>query len=262
MAKTRKVEDLTGRKFHKLTVLERAENYVSPQGKTKSRWKCICECGNIVMVLRNELLFGHTYSCGCYGKQRRIELGKTKKKHNNYDLSGQYGICYASNTGEEILFDLEDYDLIKDYCWHVVNSGKIKKNGEYYRRVSARNNDGKPIRLHRLIMNVHDKNLCVDHINRNTLDNRKENLRICTHKENVCNVAPYNKLNVKGVYETDNHRYSASININGQVIYLGTYDTIKEAADVYDAKAKETFGEFAYLNNYEIINPSETEVIK
>jgi hypothetical protein len=55
-------------------------------------------------------------------------MTKTKaqklKKFNQYDLSGSYGIGYCSNTNNPFYFDLEDYDLIKDYCWMEVVYGK------------------------------------------------------------------------------------------------------------------------------------------
>lgn len=59
------VEDLTGRVFGKLTVIERSTNHMDGG----SRWKCVCECGNIVNIPRRFLLSGHTKSCGCYQRQ-------------------------------------------------------------------------------------------------------------------------------------------------------------------------------------------------
>ena len=47
---------------------------------------------------------------------------KCNKKYNKYDLSGEYGIGWTSNTNQEFYFDLEDYDKIKDYCW-IYNKG-------------------------------------------------------------------------------------------------------------------------------------------
>ena len=242
-----KVEDLTGQRFNMLTVIKRADNYVSPHGKTYSRWECLCDCGNTTIVSRGQLKNGGTRSCGCYQKQQVSELGKRAKKYNEDNLDGQYGICYASNTHEEILFDLDDYEKIKDYCW------KIEKPGKTYKRVSARSKEDShsPIRLHRLIMGVNDPNIQIDHINRNPLDNRKENLRICSMQENLFNRAAYNKYKVKGVWRNRQNKYQASIRKDGHVYYLGTFPTIKEASDAYDKKAIELFGEFACLNNYQ-----------
>lgn len=57
--------DLTGRKFGKLTVLEKAESSHTPNGNTITMWKCKCECGNEVTVASQKLRTGHTTSCGC-----------------------------------------------------------------------------------------------------------------------------------------------------------------------------------------------------
>ena len=80
-------------------------------------------------------------------------------------------------------FDLEDYDKIKDYCWYFDN-----------RYLKARDieseNPNKKIRMHRLVTNCPDE-LEPNHKNYNTLDNRKENLEIVTHKENMMKRRPY-----------------------------------------------------------------------
>ena len=68
---------------------------------------------------------GHTKSCGCLNNEKRSLLGKNSKKYNKYNLNGEYGIGWTSNTNEEFYFDLEDYDKIKDYCWFLDNRGYI-----------------------------------------------------------------------------------------------------------------------------------------
>ena len=58
--------DLTGQRFGRLTVVSRAENYVSPTGKSRHlRWDCICDCGNKCTVNGDFLKEGRTKSCGC-----------------------------------------------------------------------------------------------------------------------------------------------------------------------------------------------------
>ena len=71
-----KFEDLTGRKFHRLTVAGRAENYVSPKGYNLVMWNCVCECGNKSVVGTAQLKSGKTKSCGCYNKEN---IEKRKK---------------------------------------------------------------------------------------------------------------------------------------------------------------------------------------
>lgn len=64
-----KIKDLTGQKFGRLTVIERAEDYISPNGKKTPQWKCKCECGNVKIVVGNILKRGLTQSCGCLQKE-------------------------------------------------------------------------------------------------------------------------------------------------------------------------------------------------
>lgn len=64
-----KVNDLTGKKFGKLTVLKRDENAKAG----RSRWICKCECGKKAPVLRNHLTTGHATSCGCARKYMNLK---------------------------------------------------------------------------------------------------------------------------------------------------------------------------------------------
>lgn len=76
-----KREILVGDRFGRLTVVERAENYISPQGQARKRWSCKCDCGNMVTVLSGALVSGDTRSCGCLQK----EIAKTTfTKHGTW----------------------------------------------------------------------------------------------------------------------------------------------------------------------------------
>lgn len=110
------------------------------------------------------------------------------RKYNRYDLSGEYGIGWT-NKDEEFYFDLEDYDKIKDYCWYFDNRYLKARDikGSY---------SGKRVRMHRLVTNCPD-DLEPNHKNRNTLDNRKENLEIVTHQENMAKRRPSSEWNFK-----------------------------------------------------------------
>ena len=108
--------------------------------------------------------------------------------------------------------------------------------------------------MHRQIMNLtfSDKQ-CVDHINRDRLDNRKSNLRFCTRTENNHNMklSSRNKSGAKGIYK-DKNRLRVSIMFNGKKIYLGTFpntpEGFKQAKIAYNNAAIKYYGEFAYLN--------------
>jgi hypothetical protein len=89
----------------------------------------------------------------------------------------------------------------------------------------------------------------VDHINRNGLDNRKTNLRLCEGWQNALNksVRRDNRSGYKGVSRYY-CKWKATVAVSGKHFYLGLFDTPKEAADAYDKAATELHGRFACLN--------------
>lgn len=146
-------KDLSGQKFGRLTVIKQVEDYISPRGKHYAMWCCRCDCGNLCSVLGISLKWGNTQSCGCLLKEVAAQKGKNSKKYNRYDLSGDFGIGYTSNTNVEFYFDKSDYDLIKDYCWFENDQGYIATN----------QNKQHIMRLYRLIMGFPD-NKDIDHM--------------------------------------------------------------------------------------------------
>ena len=144
------------------------------------------------------------------------------------------------------LVDDEDFVLLSAFRW----SAQKQHNGTFYavrgRRVGGR---CETIRMHRSIINA-PSNVQVDHINGDGLDNRKANLRMATSQENNRNrtKAPRGSSTFKGVSMRESGRWSARITVNGNGIYLGTFDSEKDAAHAYNEKARELFAEFAKLN--------------
>lgn len=123
--------------------------------------------------------------------------------------------------------------------------GTVKPIG--YRVATVDNNQ---YRVHKLIWLYHHGYLPneLDHINRERDDNRIENLRECTHQQNLGN-SKARTGRYKGVSLCkQTQKWKAQISINGTTQNLGRYHTPGEAALVYNEKAKENFGEFAYLN--------------
>lgn len=229
-----KFVDLTGNKYGRLTVIKRIE---TDRGE-RVKWLCQCDCGNLHTTVSYSLTHGLCQSCGCINQSAEY-----RRSNNYYDLSGNYGIGFTAKN-EAFYFDLEDYDIIKNIGWSCNSQGYIIGN-------ITINGKQRHIGLHRLIMGSPEK-MMVDHINGNKLDNRKSNLRICNNKENTRNssVQKRNKLSAKGVSITHSNTYQAQIQVDGKLKYLGSYKTIKEAADAYDLAAQKYFGEFARLNNY------------
>lgn len=145
--------------------------------------------------------------------------------------------------------DDEDYIYLSKYKWHYERG--YARRSEY--QGGGRSNPKiKHIRMHQDLLSC-PEDMHTDHINRNKLDNRKENLRIVTRSQNFANRELYssNKSGFKGVsYLKQNKKWQAEIQCNKVQYYLGSFDTPQEAAKVYDNKARELFGDFAKLNFY------------
>jgi len=151
-----------------------------------------------------------------------------------------------------ILIDDEDYDKIKNITWHI---GYERHSGGYYVLSKIWVKEEKKqyqIAMHRIIMDC-PKGMIVDHINHNGLDNRKCNLRICTHSENGRNVKKHRidtSSRYKGVCKkTKEKNYSAQITIDKKRIHIGTFKTEDQAAIAYNIAALKHHGEYASLNN-------------
>jgi len=145
--------------------------------------------------------------------------------------------------GQIALVDDEDYEKLSKYKWYAHMS-----HGHYYaiRNIYTQNRKRSAVKMHRQIMgNI--PNVQYDHTDGNGLNNCKNNLRRCTHGQNVMNSRK--RANVssayKGVYKIQGcNRWAAQANKQ----YLGLFASEVEAAKAYDKKAKEVFGEFARLN--------------
>lgn len=220
-------EDLTNRKFGRWTVIKQSENYITPKGRHSANWLCRCECGTIRAVHGWMLKSGKTISCGCYNREVNASRGK---KYNTFDLSGKYGIGYTSKN-EMFYFDKEDYDKIKNYCWYINHHGYL---------MARRINENRVVLFHRLVFN--EPNQIIDHKNHNKLDNRKENLRLCTAQQNNMN-----RSHVKGItYHKRDKKWQATIGYNYQHIHLGYFDTEEEAIKARKQAENLYFGQYSF----------------
>jgi len=182
---------------------------------------------------------------------KKIRLWK-----NRNELSDEYTIV-----------DDEDYDKVVEHLRRYRKDGSLRKgSGKWYLNAPTGRKyamDGSRYKsVHRFVMG-NPKDMDIDHIDGNALDNRKENLRICTRSQNCCNkkVRRDSGTGVKGVYKLKRENckkpFCAYINNpkfkfpNNRHIHLGYYKTIEEAALAYNKKAIEMYGEFAVLNEVE-----------
>lgn len=143
------------------------------------------------------------------------------------------------------LISREDIKYVTKFKWYLnannypATYGTIDRNLRFSR----------PKPLHRLLFTMLEKNMVVDHINRNKLDNRRENLRICTQKQNSYNRTKNknSKSNFKGVRK-NKKSYTAIVTKDNKTYSINGIKTEKEAAKVYDMMAEELFGQYAGKN--------------
>ena len=148
---------------------------------------------------------------------------------------------YASN-GEEILIDLENYNWLSEPNWTIIKAGRNK--------YAITNYNTEVILMHRLIMEAKSGEE-VDHRNHNGLDNRRTNLRFCTHAQNAANksFSLGGASKYKGVsWNIRSKKWVVRIQVNNEIKHLGYFFTEKAAARIYDEAALSYFGEFAYTN--------------
>jgi hypothetical protein len=148
--------------------------------------------------------------------------------------------------GAVAIVDDADYERMTTHRWCLTSSG--------YARRSINPARGKPYQhefMHRVIAGA-PKGTVVDHINGNKLDNRRENLRICSAAENRWNRPKpqcASRSQYKGVhFIPTSDRWRAAIYVKHKKHNLGTFATELDAAQAYDRAAKELHGQFAVLN--------------
>lgn len=145
------------------------------------------------------------------------------------------------STGETVLVSPEDHRFLTQFNWY-----RSKSPRSTYAVTSV---GGKTVYMHRLIMAA-PQGLEVDHVNNDGLDNRRENLRLCTSAENKANmrIRCDNKSGNKGVnFDKQTGKWRARIKFNNKEYSLGRHTT-KEAAIKAREKAQILHGEFARLH--------------
>ena len=147
--------------------------------------------------------------------------------------------------GQIALIDDQDYELVSRYRWYA-KWDKSTQGFYAIRNTPTVNGKRTTVRMHTFLMGG-----ATDHVNHDTLDNRRRNLRLATKSQNGANrrINRNNSSGYRGVHwDRRNKRWRASISHDGHRRSLGYFDDLKNAAQAYDNAARVLFGEFAYLN--------------
>lgn len=143
---------------------------------------------------------------------------------------------------QDVFIDDEDYNLISMFNWIITKAGYVFTATTRKTRES--------LYLHRVIMGcIKGDGKTVDHINGDKLDNRRNNLRFCTQKENIINSCPYGEVEYKGVYRHRN-KFRAGVTIRKKPLHLGAYNTKKEAALAVDKAYRKYYPDFLLRLNF------------
>jgi len=229
-------EDLTGRVFGRLKVIEQAEDYVDRDGVHYARWLCECSCEKHNKVIRRDsaLKSDRCPSCGCVKQE---DTHKRFKKYNQYIFMEDYVIGISGNTDDLFYVDLDDYEKIKHIYWRV----RIKHNMKILFGYNPENR--KTVTMHGYLGFKY-----YDHIDRNELNNRKNNLRKATSMENSRNRSTYssNKSGVTGVYwDKQTNKWMVQIKVNKKGITIGRFADKDDAIRARLEAEVKYFGEFA-----------------
>ena len=160
-----KLNDLTGQKVGRLTVICREGTYQRPSGNKEPTWRCKCECGNEVVVHSSNLKRKNTLSCGCLQAENR----KVPRRETEYEIRGD--VAYVKSfDGVEFVINTCDLDDVLKHRWHG--------NGHGYMADEHGNTIHRFLMKPPAVMDVH-------HINENKLDNRRINLLMLSRSEHT-----------------------------------------------------------------------------
>lgn len=154
--------------------------------------------------------------------------------------------------GKSAVVDDETFEYLNQYKWYYHQRVKTNKPGYAARRETTSKGKSRIVFMQYYILPKKD-DLSIDHINGDSLDNRRSNLRYCTKEQNSFNVSRRRngQSKYKGVTFFHNHidKWRANIYLNGRQTFLGTFDNEEDAARAYNRAAKKAHGNFARLND-------------
>lgn len=220
------VKEMSGQRFGSLTVVS-----FSHTVKTHSFWKCKCDCGTELLVRRNSLVSGSQKSCGCSRK---------KKWEPIFREDGTALIPLS--RGFNAVVDSEDVPKLLHTSWYCTQSRE-------FLNYAVSEVGKKTVIMSRLILGATGR-VDVDHINHDTLDNRKCNLRIVTHSQNCMNRLTRAKGYSLRKSGSMKGKWAAYIRVNQVLLHLGFFDEEKGAIEARKIAEQKYFGEFSCKEKY------------
>jgi len=193
------------------------------------RVPCVClTCGKQFSEQPNRIRAGRGKYCSkpCHYKAHG------RRPQNNGDGT----VTIPLTKGYKTIIDAADLPKVQRHSW----AAKTSPDAPPY---AVSNIDGRITKMHQVLIDIPEGMVC-DHIDGDSLNNRRSNLRVCTHQENNFNTKIRKGRRFKGVTMLPSGRYH--VRVAGESI--GTFDTEEEAAGAYNAAASDMFGEFARLN--------------
>lgn len=212
--------------------LEKIKNtnwWLANDGTVMARWNgIVTRLHRVVMGVADveDAIVRHVNGNKLDNRKSNLQLEYKFSKNKYEHLGNGTTKIYLSNRPDVFtVIDTEDYERIKETSWLLSSTGYVEGWWQ-----------GRRTRLHRVIMNVENERVIIDHINRNTLDNRKENLRIVDKSLNVVNKRMHrnNTSGFRGVCWVEQfQKFSAQARVNGKNIHLGLYESPQEAYMAY-----------------------------
>ena len=188
--------------------------------------KLAIELLDALIYVDDEFINTHTENAKYYGR-------------NKYDLSGEYGIGWTTNTNQEFYFDLDDFELIRKYSWYEY----VNTETAYHSLRTIDNNTRTSVLMSALLGYKG-----YDHIDRNPLNNRRNNFRFATSQQNARNrsIMSNNTSGITGVvWRKKDQVWAASICVDYKRIHLGTFKNKDDAIRARLKAEQKYFKEFA-----------------
>ena len=154
---------------------------------------------------------------------------------NEYEINGDVAVFKTTNGVFKV--DSVDVDLIKDRLWHFTKSNGVISNKRRAERGVGKSGH---IKLHRLLMQP-TKDMDIDHINGDKRDNRRSNLRVVEHWQNMVNTKSREMRNIER--RTNSQTYCVRMKKSGKRYYIGNFATLRDAKAARDEAAKKIHGE-------------------